>query len=174
MHGLTSTCDATTLILTVLLSLLFNAARAQPTYILTTIGTQPHLPPTIDYRLSNISLPVKPVDWTLGKSVSAQITLNDVVSGKTISDAEAAALLREPCRVKLSLTGAQSIAPACMNYNPSTNRFSFNFRLASTGVGKVTVTVDVLYPDATTTMVRRTRNVTISNWWVKLRRLLGL
>jgi hypothetical protein len=174
MLGLTRTRDAKTLMLPVLLSLSLITAQAQPTYRLATIGTPPHLPARINYRLSNISLPVKPEDWTLGKSVSAQITVIDVVSGKAISDAEAAALLKKPCRVKFSLTGAQSIAPTCMSYDPSTNRFSSNFKLASTGIPRVTVTVDLLYPDAATTMVRRTRNVWISNWWIKVRQLLGL
>jgi probable HAF family extracellular repeat protein len=127
-----------------------------------------------DYRYFNISFPTPPSEWTLGRSVSAQITLKDVVSGMVISDMEAAALLTDPCRVKFSLSGAQSIAPVCMNYNPSTNRFSFNWKLASTGVGRVTVAIDVVYPNSSTTMIRRTRNVEISNWTIRLRRLLSL
>jgi hypothetical protein len=162
------------LMLTVLLSLLFNSASAHPSIRLATIGPRPRLPASIEYALSYISFPVKASDWTLGQSVSALITINDVVSGKPISDAEATALLRKPCRVKISLSGAQSKAPACMSYNPATNRFSSNFKLASTGVGRVTVTIDVLYPNSTKTMVRRTRNVWISNWWIKLRKLLKL
>ena len=98
-------------------------------------------------------------EWRAGKTASVKFTLADA-GGVRLSDAKAAGLLSPDCRVKVSATGAQEIAPGCATYNARPNEFVFNCKLERRHTGGETVTVTVSYPntDKTTT---KSESVTI-------------
>ena len=119
------------------------------------------LSPT-DYRIHGFFFPVSSPQWKLGRTVTVQVALADVVNGKLVRDGEAVALLTAPCRVKFSVSGAQTRVARCMTYDRATNRFSHNWAIEKTGAGRATIAVDVSYLGTSTTMIRKSRNITIT------------
>jgi hypothetical protein len=57
------------------------------------------------------------------------------------------------CSVKFSASGAQTLAPTCMKYDPANNQFISNWKLGSK-TGAATITVTVAYPDTITTTTK--------------------
>jgi probable HAF family extracellular repeat protein len=83
--------------------------------------------------------------WRRGSTVRIAIKALDA-KGVRIPDDRAKFLLAEPgCRVKVSATGAQSLASTCMRYNATTNEFWFDWKLAGTGIGTSTIDIRINY-----------------------------
>lgn len=64
--------------------------------------------------------------WRRSDFIPVRIAINDR-TGNRVSDAKAASLVVEPCRVKFSAEGAQPRSPVCMKYNATTDEFYFNW-----------------------------------------------
>jgi hypothetical protein len=71
-------------------------------------------------------------------------------AGVRISDAEAAALASD-CRVTFAATGVQPKAAQCMKYDPQTDQFIYNWKLAKSPTGAATITVTISYPGSAVT-----------------------
>jgi hypothetical protein len=102
----------------------------------------------VQYRLVGFFPPAPGSKWKRGQTVPIKVALADA-NGVRISDAEAAALL-SPCRVKVSVTGAQTLAAKCMKYDAGGDQFIFNWKLGN-AAGAATITVTVSYPSTATT-----------------------
>jgi hypothetical protein len=76
-----------------------------------------------------------------GATVPVRFQLTDS-AGKPLPDV-AALLLTLTCQLKVSVTGAQTLAPACVQYDLSKHRFSYDWKSAKTSVGAVQLTVQV-------------------------------
>ena len=73
-------------------------------------------------------------------------------TGVRINDAGAAALVAS-CRVKASISGAQSLGPVCMKYDATLDEFVLNWKLGP-GTGPATINVSVGYPGTTLVTTR--------------------
>jgi len=99
--------------------------------------------------------------WKTGQTVPIKIQVTGA-GGQLISDAEANALVAASnCRLKFSVTGAQSLAPTCMSYDANGKLFQFNWKLGSKGTGDATITVTITYP-GTTLVTSRSEVITIT------------
>jgi hypothetical protein len=87
----------------------------------------------------------------LKKGHKAHITfaLTDA-NGVPISDAEAAGLLAPTCRVNFSASGAQEVAPTCVEYDAGKHQFTYDWKLGKQ-TGEETITVTVSYPSTSKT-----------------------
>ena len=65
------------------------------------------------------------------------------------------------CRVKFSVSGAQTLAPSCPSYSASGKMFQFNWKLGTKGTGDAALTVTISYP-GTTLVTTRSETVTIT------------
>ncbi|HEX6943043.1 MAG TPA: hypothetical protein VF128_08935 [Gemmatimonadaceae bacterium] len=74
-------------------------------------------------------------------------------TGVRIDDLAAAALVAD-CRVKVSISGAQSLGPVCMKYDATLDEFIYNWKLGP-GTGPATIEVSVSYSGTTQTTTRR-------------------
>ena len=102
--------------------------------------------------------------WRRSDFIPVRIALKDR-AGNRITDARAASLLVEPCRVKFSAEGVQPRSPVCMKYNATTDEFYFNW---SPGVNAATGTSNLIgaatfkfsMPEAVTTAKSRAITIT--------------
>ena len=79
--------------------------------------------------------------------------------GQLISDAEAKAWSRRTgCRLQVSASGAQSLAPSCMSYDVATKQFTFNWKLGTKGTGTAKLVVTITYPGTTQVTTRSSRS----------------
>jgi hypothetical protein len=85
------------------------------------------------------------------------------LNGARITDERARFLIAQPgCRVKVSATGAQSLASTCMKYNATTNEFWFDWKLLDTGTGTAAINVRVNYGAPGPLKVQKTKNITVT------------
>ena len=71
--------------------------------------------------------------WKVGQTVPIKIQLTGA-GGQLLSDAEANALVAASnCRLKLSVSGAQTLVPSCMSYDAKGKMFQFNWKLGTKG-----------------------------------------
>lgn len=73
-------------------------------------------------------------------------------TGVRIDDLGAAALVAN-CRVKISISGAQSLSPVCMKYDATLDEFIHSWKLGP-GTGPATIEVSVSYPGTTLVTTR--------------------
>ena len=102
--------------------------------------------------------------WRRSDFIPVKIALNDR-NGIRISDARAASLVIEPCRVKFSAEGAHPRSPVCMKYNATTNEFYFNWSPginAATGITNLigAATYKFSMPEKVTTAKSRAITIT--------------
>jgi hypothetical protein len=98
----------------------------------------------VEYGLPAPASPAEGSTATAGSSVPVRFQLTDA-SGRPLPDA-AAALLVLPgslCQVKVTVSGAQSLAPTCVRYDAARDQFSYDWRTSRTGTGAVRLTVQV-------------------------------
>ena len=114
----------------------------------------------VAYRMLGYFSPAPSSKWRVGTTVPVKIALAGA-GGTRITDA-AAAPLATGCRVGFSVTGAQTLAQQCMKYDPATDQFIFNWKLASSGTGAATIKVTITYPGTTSTS-EKTEPVTITS-----------
>jgi len=117
----------------------------------------------LEYQVEVVG-PAAGSQWRRSALIPVRIALVDR-TGNRITDARAASLLVEPCRVKFSAEGAQPRPPVCMKYNATTNEFYFNW---SPGVNAATGTTSLIgaatykfsMPETVTTAKARTITIT--------------
>jgi hypothetical protein len=102
---------------------------------------------TVQYKVL-FSSPVSGSSPKVGRTVPVSIALADA-NGVQISDAQAAALA-SACEVNFSASGAQALAPQCMQYDTPSHQFVFTWKLRGPP-GAETITVTVSYPGTSTT-----------------------
>jgi hypothetical protein len=103
----------------------------------------------IGYRIVGFLKPAPKPVAKLGKKVAIKIALVDA-GGTRISDTTAAALAAG-CQVRFSVDGVQTLHAQCMKYRAGGNEFQFDWKVAKTGTGRVTIKVEVSYPGTTAT-----------------------
>jgi probable HAF family extracellular repeat protein len=113
------------------------------------------------YEMSNFLAPTAN-SWRRGSTVRIAIAVLDSV-GVRIPDARAVLLSAAPCRVKVSASGAQTLASTCMKYERTRNEFYFDWKLDSIGTGAATIDVRVNYGAPGPLKVRTTRSISIVN-----------
>jgi hypothetical protein len=113
---------------------------------------------TVQYRILGFLAPASGSQWKAGGRVPIQIALADA-AGVPISDAAAAALVCDPCRVTFSASGAQTQSPVCLAYDRAAHRFIYSWR-AGDALGAVTLRVSVDYGTQTKTALSETITVT--------------
>ena len=111
---------------------------------------------TVQYRILGLFPPAPNSHWQAGQTVPIKVALADAF-GVRISDATAAALAADPCKVTFSASGAQTQSPTCMRYDG--DQFSYNWKLGD-AVGPVTLEIGVDYGTGTTTPLSDTITVT--------------
>jgi len=80
-----------------------------------------------------------------GSTVQVRVALRDA-AGRTVPDAVARQWV-DACRVRLAVTGAQTLAPVCAEeYDASDDRVGLSWKSARSPAGAVTLTVLVTYP----------------------------
>jgi hypothetical protein len=112
---------------------------------------------TVQYRIVGLFPPAPNSKWQAGQTVPIKIALADA-GGVPISDGTAAALVADPCKVTFSASGAQTQYPTCMNYDPGSDQFIYNWKLGD-ALGPVTLEVGVDYGTGTTTLLSETITV---------------
>ena len=112
---------------------------------------------TVQYRILGFFPPAPNSHWKAGQSVPIKVALADA-AGVRISDATAAALVADPCKVKFSASGTQTQSPTCMKYDPAGDQFIYNWKLGD-ALGDVTLEVRVDYGTATTTSLSQSITV---------------
>jgi len=115
-----------------------------------------------DYRILGFFMPDQAPPFKLGGTVTIKVKLVDAGNGSPIRDGEAIALLNRPCRVKFSVSGAQTRVPRCMTYDRATDKFSYDWAIGKTGSGPTTIAVDVSYSGSSTTMIRKSKNIIVT------------
>jgi hypothetical protein len=99
--------------------------------------------------------------WKVGQTVPIKFQLTGA-GGQLISDTEAAALVAASnCRVKFSVSGAQTLAPSCPSYDSKGKMFQFNWKLGTKGTGDAALTITISYP-GTTLVTTRSETITIT------------
>lgn len=124
-----------------------NTATATLTYV-------------VEYNIVGFFDPVPGSKWKVGQTVPVKVALGNA-SGARISDAEGVALAAA-CRVRFSVTGAQTKAADCMKYDSVADQFIYTWKLAKTGTGAATIIVSITYPGSST-ITQRTLSITITN-----------
>jgi hypothetical protein len=114
----------------------------------------------VEYNILGFFDPVPGSKWKVGQTVPVKIALGNA-SGARISDAEGAELAAA-CRVRFSVTGAQTKAADCMKYDSVADQFIYTWKLAKTGTGAATIIVTISYPGSST-ITERTLAITITN-----------
>ena len=117
----------------------------------------------MEYQVRFVA-PANNSQWSRTASIPVKIALIDR-TGKRITDARAAALVAEPCKIKFSASGAEARSAVCMKYNATANEFFFNWKPGSTAnTGATTLRSAATYkfsmPETITTA--RTRAITIT------------
>jgi hypothetical protein len=112
---------------------------------------------TVQYRILGLFPPAPNSHWKVGQTVPIKIALADA-AGVRISDATAAELVADPCKVRFSASGAQTQSPTCLNYDPAGDQFIYNWKLGD-AVGPVTLEVGLDYGTGTTTALSQTITV---------------
>jgi probable HAF family extracellular repeat protein len=98
--------------------------------------------------------------WKLGQTVPVKVALIDF-DGTSITDARAADLAASPCRVTMSVSGAQTRSPVCMQYDAAANRFFFNWKVGAAGTGAATIQIKVVYGSPSKSTTVNTRRISI-------------
>ena len=80
---------------------------------------------TVHHRIFGFFPPAPNSHWKAGQTVPIKVALADA-SGRWISDAAAAALVGDPCRVTFSASGAQTRSATCMRYDAANDQFITN------------------------------------------------
>jgi hypothetical protein len=117
-------------------------------------------PYVVEYAILGFFEPAPDSRWKLRQTVPVKIALGDA-AGHRIPDGEAAALARA-CRVKVSVSGAQTKTAQCMKYDADKDQFVYTWRLAKSGTGAATVTAMVTYPGSSST-TKLTLAITITS-----------
>ena len=78
-----------------------------------------------------------------------------------LSDSRAATLANG-CKVKFSVSGAQTLAAACMLYNATTDEFYVSWKLGMTGTGAATLKVAATYKFSMPKTITTTKSRTFS------------
>jgi hypothetical protein len=106
------------------------------------------------------SSPADGAAYTAGKAVSIDVALGDY-DNNLISTADALAMAKAS-RVKVSVSGAVTLASTPMKYSRSTNQFGYRLRIPrSATTGTATITVTISYGGTTLTSTgTRTINIT--------------
>jgi probable HAF family extracellular repeat protein len=128
----------------------FNADNNHRTYLLSP-----------RYKLTNILRPTAS-SVARGSTVRIAVGVLDAENAR-IPDARAAILASSPCRVQVRATGAQTLAKACMAYDPDANQFVYNWGLGLAGTGAATIEVRVNYGAPGPLKTIRTKAITITN-----------
>jgi len=98
----------------------------------------------VEYGFPPLASPVDGARVAPGSTVPVRFTLTDA-AGRPLPDAAAALLVASPalCQVKVSVAGAQTLAPTCARYDAATDRFTYDWRTSRTGTGAAQLTVRV-------------------------------
>jgi probable HAF family extracellular repeat protein len=113
----------------------------------------------MEYQLQLIK-PLENSNWHLGATMIARAVLVDA-KGKRIVDSRAVSLVNG-CKVKFSVGGSQSLAPACMQYNISTGEFYFSWKLAATGIGAASLKFAASYKFSMPQMITTSKSRAIT------------
>jgi predicted extracellular nuclease len=95
----------------------------------------------VQYGLPPLISPADGATVRAGTTVPVRFRLTDA-AGRPLPDA-AAALLAALCQVRVSVSGAQTLAPQCARYDAATDRFTYDWRTSRTGLGAAQLTVSV-------------------------------
>jgi predicted extracellular nuclease len=95
----------------------------------------------VEYGLPAFVSPAAGATVVGGSVVPLRFTLTDS-AGRPLSDL-ASTVLALTCQVKVSVTGAQTLAPTCARYDAARNQFNYDWRSARTPRGSVQLTVAV-------------------------------
>jgi predicted extracellular nuclease len=95
----------------------------------------------VQYGFPPLISPADGATVRAGSTVPVRFRLTDA-AGRPLPDA-AAALLAGLCQVRVTVTGAQTLAPACARYDAATDRFTYDWRTSRTGLGAAQLTVRV-------------------------------
>jgi CSLREA domain-containing protein len=114
----------------------------------------------VQYRILGFFSPAPTSKWKAGQTVPIKIALGDL-AGTRISDSAAAALAAA-CRVRFSVTGAQTASPQCMKYDAAADQFIHTWKLAKNGTGAATIRVSITYPGTSST-TEKTAAITITS-----------
>ena len=69
--------------------------------------------------------------------------------GNPISDAQALSLLGPLCTLKFSASGVQNVAPTCVKYDATTDKFVYNWKVGKSPGGQATIAITASYPPST-------------------------
>jgi hypothetical protein len=114
----------------------------------------------VQYRILGFFSPVPRSKWKAGQTVPVKVALADL-AGTRISDSAAAALAAA-CRVRFSVSGAQTLAAQCMKYDAGADQFVYTWKLAKNGTGQATIGTGVSYPGTAST-TQKTEQITITS-----------
>jgi len=95
----------------------------------------------VQYGLPPLISPADGATVRAGTTVPVRFRLTDA-AGRPLPDA-VASVLAALCQVRVSVTGAQTLAPACARYDAATDRFTYDWRTSRTGLGAAQLTVSV-------------------------------
>lgn len=95
----------------------------------------------IQYGLPPLVSPADGATVRAGSTVPVRFRLTDS-AGRPLPDA-AAAVLAALCQVRVSVSGAQTLAPACARYDAATDRFTYDWRTSRNRFGAAQLTVSV-------------------------------
>ena len=102
----------------------------------------------VQYQVLGFFSPVPGSKWRAGQTVPVKVALGG--ASARVSDAVGRELARN-CRVTFVVAGAQIKSPQCLKYDPATDQFIFNWKLAKQPLGAATISVVVSYPGSTVT-----------------------
>jgi probable HAF family extracellular repeat protein len=113
------------------------------------------------YKISAFVAPTHS-SWKRGSTIKVAVRLLDANDDR-IPDSRAALLAADPCRVKLSATGAQTLSLTCMTYDPATDQFVASWNLKTTGIGTASIQVRANYGFPGPLKAIRSKSITITN-----------
>lgn len=112
----------------------------------------------VQYGLPPLASPAAGSTVAAGAVVPVRFTLTDS-AGRPLPDA-GAQVLALTCQVKVSVSGAQTLAPVCARYDAARDQFIYDWRTARSPMGAVQLTVTV--PIAGGAAQTRTVTLTVS------------
>jgi hypothetical protein len=117
-------------------------------------------PYTVKYNFTGLLSPIPQSSFKAGSTIPVKFMLADA-SGTKISDAQARALVANPCKVKVLFSGGTP-ANNCATYNATTDTFQFDLKTSkSLSPGTYTISVEVSAPDGSGVVNKESVQVTI-------------